>query len=266
MWNNSVNLSKNLQYLSSPFLAAYNGFLSQQTRNTFILKRRTPPGLAKKNGPSKVLRGRHFVYELVEDTNVRKKPDLQLILTSYVEGLGNKGDLVTVPRNKGYTKLLLPRLATYATPENIDKTKAAADDQVSRYSSPYVERTINVLSTRTLPVLMSNTNPWVLEKWHIRTWLRRSGFHLQDESITLPDKPISGPNPAMEGKDFYITVTINKKEQVKVRCRLFQIDKKNFTVPEEYYKNTAEPIFPEDKSILDTMPGFYLRESKSSRI
>ncbi|XP_046734404.1 39S ribosomal protein L9, mitochondrial [Diprion similis] len=263
MWNSSVNLSKNLHYLSSPFLAAYNGFLSQQTRNTFILKRRTPPGLAKKNGPAKVLRGRHFVYDLIEDTNTRKKPDLQLILTSYVEGLGDKGDLVTIPRNKAYNKLLLPGLASYATPENIDSIKATADDQDRKYSSPYVERLIKVFSTRIVPVLMSNTNAWVLEKWHIRTWLRRSGFHLQDESITLPDKPISGPNPSIEGKDFYITVTINKKEQVKVKCRLYQIDKKKFTVPDEYYKDTAEPIFPEDKAILDTIPGIFFKESKS---
>lgn len=57
-------------------------------QTTFILKRRTSPGLSKKNRQPKPLKAKHYVYDLVENTNVIREPDLKLILNSYVEGNG----------------------------------------------------------------------------------------------------------------------------------------------------------------------------------
>lgn len=56
-------------------------------QNTFILRRRWPPPLHKKGGKVPKMKGRHFVYDLVEDTSVKKKPDIRIVLNQFVEGL-----------------------------------------------------------------------------------------------------------------------------------------------------------------------------------
>lgn len=108
--------------------------LSKQT--TYILKRRVQPFLHKKGAPLKKLRSRHYVYELVEDTNRIKQPDIEVILTKYVEGLGNVGQKVSVKPFYAYNQLLLPGLAVYTTQENIEKYENKIIEDVERYSTP----------------------------------------------------------------------------------------------------------------------------------
>lgn len=118
-----------------------------------MLKRRWPPGLHKKNEKPKVLRGRHYVYDLVKDTNIEKQPDINLILTSFVDGYGQVGDNIKVKPTIAYNKLLLPGLAVYATPENIQKYSNVEnkDDKVV-HSSPFAQRVSNfVIITVELP-------------------------------------------------------------------------------------------------------------------
>lgn len=55
-------------------------------QTTFILKRKNKIELHKTPGKMRPMKARHFVYELVEDTNVRKKDPVKLILTKPVEG------------------------------------------------------------------------------------------------------------------------------------------------------------------------------------
>lgn len=103
--------------------------------------------LSKKNQAPRKLRGRHFVYQLVEDTNIRKKPNIDVVLTSYVEGIGRKGEVVNVKPNLAYEKLLLPGLAVYHTPENVEKYSKflIADDDDEKHSSPFAKRVIIVI-------------------------------------------------------------------------------------------------------------------------
>lgn len=98
--------------------------------------------LYKKNQTARKLRGRHFCYELVEDTNVKKQPNLDVILTSYVEGVGRKGEVVNVTPTFAYNKLLLPGFATYVTPASIEKySKAAAEaPEEEKHSSQFAQR------------------------------------------------------------------------------------------------------------------------------
>lgn len=77
----------------------------------------------KKNKPPKTLRSRHYVYDLVKNLAVEKQRDIDVILTSYVEGVGNKGDRVSVKSNYAYQHLLLPGLAVYVSPENLEEYK-----------------------------------------------------------------------------------------------------------------------------------------------
>lgn len=189
---------------------------------------------------------------------MRKHQPLDVVLLNYVEGIGEKGDRVSLKPTFAYNNLLLPGLATYATPENILKYGRSKDEvRKTTYSSPFVERTMNILSTLLLSVVMNVEIPWTLEMWHIRASFRRAGVYVPEEAITMPEKTISGPNLDYENKEFYVTVTINKQEQVKVRCRIhhFHLNSAKQLPPlDKFYSLPSEPIFPEDKEILDSMP------------
>lgn len=262
-------LVNHIKALAAPTLPSKADYLSQQTRNTFILKRRYPASLHKKKGKPNFLKKRNQIYDLVEDTNVKRKESLDLILTQYVAGLGNAGTRVSMHPNKAYPLLLLPKLADYASPENIEKyTKLAVDQQdKTPFSSASVERTIKYLSKKRISIIMSKDIPWTLEKWHVRTSFRKTGIFVPEDTIMMPERPISGPNLDVEGKEFYITLTINNREQVKVRCIIhhWATDLVGRIVVDDFWKLPAEPIFPEDKSILDSLPFYKEREEKINK-
>lgn len=123
---------------------------------------------------------------------------------------------------KAYKALLLPRLAEYATPENINKYSKLAIDEKDNvpFSSASVEKTMKDLSTMEIPVIVSREIPWTLEEWHVRTSLRLAGVNVPRNAVTMPEETISGPNLDIEGKEFYVTVTINNREQVEMKCCL----------------------------------------------
>ncbi|ETN60084.1 39S ribosomal protein L9, mitochondrial [Anopheles darlingi] len=240
--------SKLLGVLSTgPALCAAQPLLEQQTRNTFVLKRRTPPNLYKKNQKPGKLRGRHFVYELVENRTVIKKPNLEVILTAFVEGVGAKGDVVSLKPNVAYNQLLLPGLAVYKTPENLAKYATEKDETEKEiHSSAYAQRTVNKLESLILAVVMNKDHPWVIEPWHIRTALRKAGYYVPTEAIELPATPITGPDLLKQNKEFTVTITINNLEKARVRCRIHHWS----TEPSnrlpyvfEHWKQEAEPLF-----------------------
>lgn len=99
--------------------------------------------LYKKNQSPTKLRGRHFNYDLIEDTNTVKKPNIEVILTSYIEGIGRKGEIVSVKPTVAYNKLLLPGLAAYVTPANIAKYATKNEAEVKneeKHSSQFAQR------------------------------------------------------------------------------------------------------------------------------
>lgn len=87
------------------------------------------------------MRGRHHIYELVEDTMTSKQKKVEVILKTFVEGVGSKGDVILAKSNFAYNKLLLPGLAVYKTEENIAKY-APKDEGKSEveHSSPFAQR------------------------------------------------------------------------------------------------------------------------------
>lgn len=56
---------------------------------------------------------------------------------------------------------------------------------------------------------MSSVNEWTLEPWHLRVAFRRAGIWAPDYAIELPNKPIHGPNPNVDEKDFLALVTVS---------------------------------------------------------
>ncbi|XP_044263949.1 39S ribosomal protein L9, mitochondrial [Tribolium madens] len=248
---------KSLMKLATPLAKNDNALLSgehllhQQLRTTFIVKRRIEPFLAKQGEPLKKLKTRHYLYDLVKDTSNEKKPDLELILTSYVEGLGNVGDKVSVRANYAYNELLLPGRAVYATPENEEKFKNTEIRNVRHFSSPQALVMMKILSKICLSIVMNKDSPWTLQPWHIRTSFRKCGYVVPEYAITMPKQEIKGPDLNLEGKEFYIIVTINKTETVKVRCRIhhWSTDITNRLPYDEegFWKKPAELLFPDDE-------------------
>jgi hypothetical protein len=117
------------------------GFIYLKT--TFVLKRRAPVPLYKKNQSPTKLRGRHFNYELIEYTSSKKQPNIDVILTSYVAGIGRKGEIVSVAPTFAYNKLLVPGLAAYVTPENVTKYSKfteSNDETEEKHSSQFAQR------------------------------------------------------------------------------------------------------------------------------
>lgn len=117
-----------------------------QLQNTYILKRRNPPRLHRKGEGAKPLKQKNYIYDVVKNKVAEKLPDMEVILTTHVTGLGNIGDKVFVKPQYAYNELLLPGLAVYANPENIEKYKEYENkvDDV-RYSSaevPIVSRDV----------------------------------------------------------------------------------------------------------------------------
>lgn len=222
MWRQLLRPVIQLRYSDNPLLFLPHQNVYQQFRTTFILKRRWPPGLVKKGrDPStKRMRARHFIYDLVEDTDSRKKKELEVILTDFVAGLGNRGDRVIMKQKVAYHQLLLPGLAVYASPENIEKFSHFKDDgdYKPKYSSPFVLKTINILQNTNVIVLMNKDVPWTIEPWHVRMSFRKAGIHVPEDNILLPEEPICGPNMELENKFFEVTVTINNTEKVSVKC------------------------------------------------
>jgi len=52
-----------------------------------ILKRRHPVPLQKKNSKQiPILKGRHFIYDVLEYPEMKKRENINVILTQYVEG------------------------------------------------------------------------------------------------------------------------------------------------------------------------------------
>lgn len=228
-------------------------------QTTFMLKRKFAPQLHKKGGAPKTLRSRQYVYELIKDTTTEKQPNIDVILTSFIDGLGNIGEKVSVKPQYAYNNLLLPGLAIYASPENTAKYKESVSESATnvRYSSSNALLMMKTLSRVVLSVVMNKDHPWTIQPWHIRTSFRKCGYIVPDNAITLPDRPIKGPDMSLQDKEFFVTVTINKSEQVKVRCRLHHwstetVDRIQHV--EKFWEHPSEPIYEEFQDVLNEMP------------
>lgn len=229
-------------------------------RTTWILKRRVePPAVPRYVDAERAnLEDLYYEYLEVEQTDDRPRVPIKVVLTQFVEDVGKRGQIVEVDPIDGYTEYILTGKALYATPRNIAKQKMLSESEIGKYSSVTAFKTMKMLRSMTLSVYLNMHEPWTIEPWHIRVMLRQRGFHVLDDScIKLPDKLIKGPNLEWEGKDFVVTVTINNCEKANIRCRLRHWTRtysEKIVLPPNHECVPSEPIFPEQKEILDKIP------------
>jgi len=239
--------------LTVPSIASLNNF--QQVRTcTYVVKRRNPVGLTK---PHKFasLRQKHFVYDTVEDTIPKPQKMLNVLLLKYVEDLGQAGEVVPVKEQTGRL-LIMTNRGAYASQANIERFGQDVKEQVT-YSSKYAVSTMQLLSKFVLNISMNKDTPWTLEPWHVRASFRKAKVHVPESAITMPQHVISGPDMTLEGKEFYITVTINGQEKQTVRCRIHHwATNLSDKLPRvrDHWKFPTDTIFAEDKEVAKTLP------------
>lgn len=238
----------------------YGNFIheTQKFVNTFnystsyMVKRRYPISINKKGTTfPKKLRRRDFVYEIVAKPSLKDLPNINLILTKYAPGFGERGTFLTIDQITGYQKLLLPGFAVYASPDEIQKfSKEGKSAQT--HSSSLVMETIDKIQKRSpFSIVMNKEMPWTIERWHIRASFRRAGVHiLSDDCIILPETPIKGPDLTLEGKSFFITIKINNAEETKVRCTLHHwstYESERLPYEDKYWLKPVELLLSEGK-------------------
>ncbi|XP_021963154.1 39S ribosomal protein L9, mitochondrial isoform X2 [Folsomia candida] len=181
---------------------------------------------------------------------------MNVLLTEYVENVGQPGECVEIWAKTG-RELILKHKAVYPTPENKEKYRDATALNIMNYSSRYVKNTMDILSKLILFITMNKDVPWTLEPWHVRVAFRKAHIIVPDHAITLPKNPIKGPDLTLNGKEFYVTVTINKTEQVIVRSRIVhwtsKVEERLPWVPFPF-KKPAPLLFEEDKVIEAQLP------------
>jgi len=234
---------------------------SIRSESTYVLKRRYPKNSIEGQLPGEKLKFEHltpwsFIYDHVDPAELPKpKTHLEVILKQYVEGVGVKGEIVSLPKEIAREELLLPGYAVYASPENIDKYATKHEiDSAQMQSTKSAPVTARQLQNLLLAVFVNNDINWTLNENHIVVALRIHGIEAARESITLPSTPIEGPNPELNEKDFIVKISINNNEESKVHCRLYhwitdEADREPFNLL-RFWQRPPIPIVPDDMQYL----------------
>ncbi|NXE85882.1 RM09 protein, partial [Cochlearius cochlearius] len=135
-------------------------------QGTVVVERWWQVPLSKEGRQPRLHPRRHRIYRLLEDTKHLPKAELELILTQAVEGLGTRGDVVSVKKHVGRNKLLPQGLAVYASPENKklfeEEKKLRQEGKMEVSQTPSGEKTIKFLKSCRLEVGMKNNVKWEL--------------------------------------------------------------------------------------------------------
>lgn len=235
--------------------------IHEEIRTAKILRRVVEPLLSKTwyKQPRSLIK-ENYIYVCEEVTEDRKKPNIDVILTQFVEGLGNKWDVVSVRPFYGLSHLIVPGLAMYATPENLklrDKMRVEKEDLGPVFSTRTSPVMIRMLKSTIVRLPMNRDQGWTVEPWHLRIALRQVGITVPEEAIELPETPITGPDYAgKENKVFLATIYVNKVDKGMIPFRIQHVGKavrvdEGTEVPFE--KLPVEALFPEQEATLQEL-------------
>jgi len=219
----------------------------QPRRNTMYFRRMYPVPLRSPNqtGPFlPKLRRREFVYIMEENTDTRPAGNMDVILATDVEGLGLKGDIVTVSKVLARTHMLPVGVADYVSPENMARYEQIRKERENvRRQTMTALKSMKELAAMTLPVPMSTAVTWTLNKTHVRVAFRAAGVELTDDCITLPEQPVT------QHGNITVQITVNGMDKVNVKAVIYPYSK---TVPA-----SLPPVWSQDPALtrfdLETM-------------
>lgn len=195
-----------------------------------------------------------FLFEKVTD-EPEESATLKLILLKAVDELGVAGDIVEVDRDHARFHLLSSQTAVYASEFNLQKYRElidSGDADQSAPSSAFVKSTMKRLASEVIVVVVNDSHPWTITEDHVRIAFRTAGYRVRNESITLPETAITGPDvEGKQGKDFAVTLTINGRERVNVRCMLHHA---GLPLRLDWNMTPRFILLPEQKQLLGSMP------------
>ncbi|KAJ6652771.1 hypothetical protein lerEdw1_010625 [Lerista edwardsae] len=182
---------------------------------TVIVERWWQVPLPKKGRQPRIKHRRFRVYRLVEDTKHRPKEPLELILTETVEDVGNRGELVSVPKRLGRNYLLTKNLAVYASPENRqlfeEENRLRREGKLERLQTHTGIKTVRFLQNCRLEVGVGQSQRWELTKEVVaRHFLRNLQVVVPAHALKLPEQPIT------ELGEYWCEVTVNGLDTIRV--------------------------------------------------
>uniref|UniRef100_A0A0B6ZY76 Large ribosomal subunit protein bL9m n=1 Tax=Arion vulgaris TaxID=1028688 RepID=A0A0B6ZY76_9EUPU len=197
----------------------------QQNRNHTIIMERVFPIPPGKDGGLPNPREVNELHKILRHVEIYCYPrEINCILTNIVDGLGIRGDLVSVNRVVFHQELFPAGLAVYASPENIqefeEERKNKGIEKAESRLGVFARMTIKELGMLTLEIPMSENTSWELTKQHVRVAFRTQGIELNDDSITLPEETIT------TFQELFVTVWVNGLESVNVQAKVIPISQK----------------------------------------
>lgn len=254
-----------------------------QKRNTVIVKRVHKPPLFKVQGKSELETPQRIIDKnvvhsdddkwMIYEVEEKHQPhhEIKLILLRNVDDYGLKGQIIKWKFSEAHRDLILPGFAVYHSEENLEKYKEIIipEGQISD-SSPTIRQFINFYSKRTFDICMNTRNSWTIEKWHIKTSLRKHRVYVTEEQIEIPGGSIHGPDPNLENKEFVVVLTLNNTEKLDIRCRIHhrptELGEESETQLKCWFLRLAEPVWEEERQrLLDinmAFPNWKQREDK----
>ncbi|OPJ71574.1 large ribosomal subunit protein bL9m [Patagioenas fasciata] len=190
-------------------------------RGTVVVERWWQVPLSKEGRPPRLYHRRHRVYRLLEDTKHQPRGQLELLLTQPVEGLGTRGDLVSVEKRVGRNKLLPRGLAVYASPENRrlfeEEKQLRQTGKVEEQQTQSGEKTLSFLRSCRLEVGMKNNVKWELNNEIVaRHFLKNLRVFVPPHAVKLPEEPIT------RWGEYWCDVTVNGLDTVRVPMTVVQ--------------------------------------------
>ena len=194
-----------------------------------------------------------YDHEVSRRTDFDPKPPVRVILLENIDGLGGIGDVIECQADIARFNVILSRKGVYACDFNLKYYKkliegSSSDLKPSSILSPFTKRQ---LMQSVFTIFVSDKNPWLIEKRHVLAAFRLNGLSAPPEAIELPSREIKGPELSNQYKTFIVHVTINNKERVPTKCMIVHL---NQPLKLEYYAGKLEPLFEEDRQLLDSLP------------
>lgn len=186
--------------------------------NTWVFERLWPVLTPRKHNQPQLKR-RHRV--LIPQHPQLPDNRIKCILTQEVGTIGFKGDVVEVSKRNFRYRLQPSGQAIYASPENLAANEEyLKSEEAQKYKgiSIKAKHMMDRLSGYHLHIPMNSKNIWVLNKTHVKVALRLAGIIVDDECLTLPDKPVTEPGEVI------IDLTLNRQLRTQMRCTVYHAE------------------------------------------
>ncbi|OWK50910.1 39S ribosomal protein L9, mitochondrial [Lonchura striata] len=186
-----------------------------------VVERVYPVPLARAGAVPRPQPRRFRVFRLLRDGKHRPRGELELLLSRAVQGLGGRGDVVSVGKSRGRNQLLAQGLAQYPSPENLRRFQRERElAQQGKLEEPQTlsgQKTLEFLRRCRLQVGMKNNRSWELSPAIVaRHFLKNLGVSVPPHALRLPPEPITRWGHS------WCDVTVNGLDTVRVPMDVVQ--------------------------------------------